>query len=452
MWAIFMVLVAVALVLPYLTNPSSLIANLVINISGPPALFAYATVGALIASRHPENPIGWLFCGAALLVAIGFFAEEYARYALVTNPGSLPGGLVMAWLAAWLQNMGLFLMFTFLLLLFPDGKLPSRHWRVIAWLVAGAVTIVAFLDAFKTGPVSDALDVQNPLGTESITGVARPVEDIVILITVVVCAVSVVVRFRHAEGEQRPQIKWFAYAAVLALVQFGLRAVLPLPDAASTGLFVLPVAAFPVAAGIAILKYRLYDIDLLINRTLVYIPLTAILAGVYAASLGFFQKVFLTATGEQSDAAVVITTLILVSSFTPIKNSLQTAVDKRFKEARDPIRKLRAFGEQVRSFVELNSVEQLTRRLLDEATSAFNATCGAIYLGRQGEQRLVHTCGEWSGDAQISVPLQGHGEQIGVVSLGARRNGSIYTPQDREALQDITDVVVEALEVRENAS
>jgi hypothetical protein len=212
---------------------------------------------------------------------------------------------------------------------------------------------------------------------------------------------------------------------------------------------VLALAAFPVAAGIAILKYRLYDIDLLINRTLVYVPLTGILAGLYAASIALFQKLFVGITGEKSDAAIVITTLILASSFTPIKNSLQSTVDKRFKEVPDPTKKLRAFGEQVRSFVQMNSAEQLTQRLLDEVTTAFNASGGAVYLGEHGNFQLIHTSGEWNGDAVLSVPLQREGERLGLISLAARLNSADYTPKDRQTLQDLVDVVVQAVRIAE---
>src|SRR5205814_8724045 len=134
LWALSMALFALSLILSYLSDPALLKAQLLENALGLPALFAFATVGALIASRRPENPIGWIFCAAAFLVALALFAEEYARYALLARPGSLPAGLAMAWLAGWLLDVGFLLMFTFLLLLFPNGQLPSRRWRPVAWL------------------------------------------------------------------------------------------------------------------------------------------------------------------------------------------------------------------------------------------------------------------------------------------------------------------------------
>ena len=277
------------------------------------------------------------------MIAVGSFAEEYARYALLTRPGSLPGGQVMAWLGGWPQDTGLFLILSFLPLLFPDGTLPSRRWRGVAWLAAGGITLVGIFDALHPGPVSSRLSVPNPLGTAAVVPLAELLNDPIILATVIACGASVLVRFRRAKGDERQQLKWFAYAAALAtglFIGFALLGLLGIviPDEVHDSLLVLAIAAFPVATGIAILKYRLYNIDLLINRTLVYVPLTGILAGLYSASIALFQRLFQATTGEKSDAAIVLTTLILASSFTPIKNSLQTVVDRRFKEAPDPDR------------------------------------------------------------------------------------------------------------------
>jgi hypothetical protein len=272
------------------------------------------------------------------------------------------------------------------------------------------------------------------------------------------CTVSVILRFRSANGQERQQIKWFAYAAGLAIVQFALTIVIAfvptsVPQDVADILLVLSVAAFPIAAGIAILRYRLYDIDLLINRTLVYVPLTAILAGVYSASIALFQKLFVAVTQEQSDAAVVITTLILASSFTPIKNGLQGAVDKRFKEVADPTKRLKSFGEQVKSFVQMNSTEQLTQRLLDEVTTAFNAKGAAVYRGEGQHERVrvaYATQGWHEGGEEISVPMMSNGRIMGRVALGARRNGQEYTERDRQTLQNIVDVVGQAMGVAQH--
>lgn len=452
LWIISLILLAIAISLPFATNPEAFAANFLINVMGTPALIAYATIGAVISARRPRNPIGWIFSGTALLVTLGAASEEYARYALIAQPGASPGGLVLAWLSAWTQNLGFFLMFTFLLLLFPDGRLPSKRLRITAWLASLAVVIVAIFDAFKLGPVTPTLGIDNPLGIEFVSEMAVNFGDLIILLTVGVCLLSVIIRYRRAKGDEYHQLKWFAYAAAIGLVQFATRLILPFfitnPDFEPIydAMLIFSIATFPVAAGIAILKYRLYDIDLLVNRTLVYVPLTAILAGLYSASIALFQKIFVAATGQQSDAAVVITTLILVSSFTPIKNALQAAVDRRFKEAPDPARKLRAFGNEVKSFLQLGNPDLLSLRLLDEATTAFNATGGAIYAGQSEQRRVICRSGGWNEDEEISVSPSDSSKKLELMALGPRRNGLEYSQRDRQALQEIVDVVAGALE------
>ena len=174
------------------------------------------------------------------------------------------------------------------------------------------------------------------------------------------------------------------------------------------------------------LRYRLYDIDVIINRTLVYVPLTAIVAGLYSASIALLQKLFVAATGEKSDAAIVITTLLLTTTFTPIKNLLQSAVDKRFKETRDATKKLKSFDRQVRLVGDVLDTRQITRRRLDETTTAFNAKSGAVYLMQDGALQLVQASEGWEGNVgnvALTVPLESEGEQVGLLQLGARRDG-----------------------------
>lgn len=451
-WALSIVFLVLALSISYTNGPSTFFDNIAVNALGVPTLFVYATVGALIASRRPQNVIGWTFCGAALLASFGTFAEEYAHYALITAPGSLPGGWAMAWLSRWTLDAGLFVMFTFLLLLFPDGKLPSARWRPVAWIVTAGIIVLTLLDVFRPGHISTTLPLDNPLGSAGAWDLIGALWDPLLAGVIVMCSVSVIMRFRVAGGDERQQLKWFAYAAVLSLAQIFARIMFSsiwgeLPDSVGDALLVLSLAAFPIAAGIAILKYRLYDIDLLINRTLVYVPLTGILAGVYAASIALFQKLFVGVTGEKSDAAIVLTTLVLASSFTPIKNGLQVAVDRRFKEIPDPTKRLRVFGEQVKSFVQMNSAQLLTKRLLDEVTSAFGASGGAVYLEVPVLPEIVHTSGDWTGDEAVSLPLQREGVRFGLISLAPRINGGEYTHRDRQVLQEIVDAVAQAVEI-----
>src|SRR5215212_9391068 len=250
---------------------------------------SYAPVGALIASRHPENPVGWLLCLYGLVISISHFAAQYATYALLAQPDSLPAGEAMAWILSWILPIinGLTV---FYILLFPTGRLPSRRWRWLGWLTVAVVVVGVILSAFSSGALLGILGpIRNPLGIEGFSNAYfKAILYIMAPLLTVAAALAVFIRLRRATGVERQQIKWFAYAAV-ATVSAGILAYI-IPRVVETPLwfervgFALNVAfipAIPIAIGIAILRYRLYDIDRIINRTLVYGSLTLMLALVY---------------------------------------------------------------------------------------------------------------------------------------------------------------------------
>lgn len=379
---------------------------------------AFSIVGALIVSSNPRHPIGWIYCTSGLMVGATAFTTGYAQYDTVV-PGILPAAGLASAISDISFVTGFMLPITFGLLLFPDGQLPSRRWRPVAWLTA-----LGFLLSFVGFPF------------------------LILIPSVFASAVSLIMRWRRAAGDEREQLKWVGAAAValigILVVDLGISLVNPTLSDAGLG-FLLATLAFalmPVAVGIAILKYRLYEIDLLINRTLVYVPLTAILAGTFAASITLTQKLFIMFTGQSSEAATVLTTLIVVAVFEPVKTQLQHLVDKRFKT---PSPKFGAFGEELRTFVELHDPVQLTNRLLSEAVARLDASCGAVYLTMDGQQRLVHRYGVWSGEARLRIPMVADGTAVGELALGTRRHGGEYTVQDREALGRIADLAARTL-------
>jgi hypothetical protein len=202
--------------------------------------------------------------------------------------------------------------------------------------------------------------------------------------------------------------------------------------------------AVPTSFVIAVLYERVFDIDIIIRRTLVYVPLTAILAGLYSATVALFQKLFIASTGQKSDAAVVMSTLILASVFTPIKNGLQASVDRHFKEPKDPLKELKAFSKQVDSVAEAINIQRTTRRLLDMAMSAYQADCGAIYLEQDGELMLLHASERWKeGSAILSLSMGMDEKQVGVIMLGRRNNHKGYSLEDRKTLQQVVNCVAE---------
>src|SRR5918993_886062 len=319
-------------------------------------MVSFSVVGAVIASHRPENPIGWLFCAAALFYGIEIAGEEYAIYALLTNPGSLPLGAELAWLTEWIWAPGFGLILVFLPLLFPDGHPPSRRWWWVAWLGGLSISLICILTSIVLWPERGPALVQ--LGgfggeveqwrsavTEWVLRLGGPM----LLVAGLGAVLSLFVRFRRARGDVRQQIKWFASAAALTLAWIIVAQQQSGEIVALSGLLV--IASIPIATGIAVLRYRLYDIDVLINRTLVYGSLTLMLALAYFGGVTATQVVFRALTGqeEQSQLAVVVSTLVIAALFMPLRRRIQSFIDRRFYRRKYDARKtLEAFSTKLR--------------------------------------------------------------------------------------------------------
>jgi hypothetical protein len=341
------------------------------------AFTAFMVVGALIVAHRPGNPIGRIFSAIALLAAGGGLAETYARYAYETRPGSLPGAIVATWFAwsSWYPTAALAVVFT--PLLFPTGRLLSPRWRPVAWL-AGAVTaaIVALAVLQPTFVLESGRTVDNPIGVaaaenpdESAVGAALTS---LLMLSVVAAFTSLIVRFRRSRGEERQQLKWFTYAA--ALVPFvALGDVLP--EAIGNLLFAALTAFLPIAAGIAVLRYRLYEIDRLINRTLVYGLLTVLLAGTYAGlALVGGQLSGGVADGTPS-WAVAVATLAVAALFQPARRRVQAVVDRRFNRRRyDAARTVEAFSARLRDQVDLGTLSSELLAVVDQTVQPTTAS------------------------------------------------------------------------------
>src|SRR5829696_1902331 len=330
---------------------------------------SFATVGALVASRQPGNLIGWIFCALGLFLPLAGASEEYALYALVTQPGSLPGGEVMAWLAAWFAGAINFAMLAFVLLLFPDGRLLSRRWRFVVWVNLIAVLLI-FAWNFEPGQIESLglLKVANPFGVAGAGALLKALGEIgffLVFAVAIAGAISLVIRFRRSRGDERQQIKWFVFAGAVFCAVIAVAPVLwTLPLTRATEwiwptLFLLGLGTIPAATGIAILKYRLYDIDILINRTLVYGSLTALLALVYIGGVATTQAIFRVLTGqqEQPQLAIVVSTLVIAALFTPLRRRIQRFIDRRFYRSKYDARKtLEAFSARLRDETDLQAL------------------------------------------------------------------------------------------------
>lgn len=417
------------------------------------------SVGVLIALLRNHNPLGWIFLAIGFFQGLVSFAMQYATYALLTSLGTLPGGELMSVLGQVAWFPGLVLMLTYAILLFPTGHLPSPRWRIFAWVCA--IPMVLFIPvAISTWPFRGLVLLQHPEQVTPTTGLISFLTTLsfpMVLLCGLVSLVSIFIRFRKAGFMEKRQIKWVAFAAGIFLFTEILLSVQPIytffNDNKLTYLFVVPVSiALPAAIGIAILRYRLWDIDFLINRTLVYVPLTAILSGLYAASITLLQKVFVTFTGSKSDGAVVLTTLILTSTFTPIKGALQIFVDKRFKNPVEPLAKLKTFRYQVKSIEEVVARENAAMRFLDESASALQASGGAIFLSRAGVTQMVSNTGDWKSDREsIAIPIGKEPDNIGTLYLGLRRNGIAYTETEISLLSDVAERLGHVLSLMETS-
>jgi hypothetical protein len=358
--AMDLVLVALNSTHPDVRIPEPWLAHMV-------CIVAFSSVGAVVGSRRPDNLMGWLFCAIGVFAAVVLLSSEYAAYSLLSQPGSLPGGLAMAWVRAWawVPYVGLFVL---LFLVFPDGWPPTRALR---WFTSLVLLVIAYgtpLAAFSPGPI-DAIGgaVRNPLGMEALRGLGTnsavgPVESVLYVLGILAAA-SLFVRMRRARGVEREQIEWFAYATVVLVGG----TVLAFTVSEATGvewigelgflLTMVGLAGLPIAIGIAVLKYRLYNIDRIINRTLVYGSLTSLLLAVYFAGIVVLQRIFVVLTGERSTLAVVASTLVIAALFTPLRRRIQAFIDRRFYRRKYDTRKtLEAFSAQLRDDADLDAL------------------------------------------------------------------------------------------------
>jgi hypothetical protein len=371
-WSLWALTVAF-LVLPMLLNlliPSMSITKAVglTNIPEPVAAVVFAalilslsTVGVLIASRQPQNLIGRIMIVAGFALAAYFLTGSYVELSVALPQGRLPATQWAAWVASWVGIVGFAPTVTFLLLLFPDGRLPSRRWRPVGWLAIAAIVTLVMGSAFTPGPLVDYPEIRNPVGFSPF-GIL--LEDggvgwLLLPLSVVLSATSMVVRFRRAIGEERQQIKWLALAAVFAAVgwvalTFTYETEL---EAAGVLLGLLSFLSIPLAVGVAVLKYRLYDIDILINRTLVYGALTATLVAVYFGGVTLLQGVLRALTGQQSTLAVVVSTLLIAALFNPLRRRIQSFIDRRFYRRKyDAAKTLEAFSAKLRDETDLDAL------------------------------------------------------------------------------------------------
>ncbi len=375
LWGLSVVLFAPSVPL-YLANPTSggLALRVVEVVVTMALVLTLSSMGALVATRRPENRVGWILLAAGVALGAALSTDGYAEFSLADPSGRLPGTEWMAWAAQWILILGLGQVMAFLPLVFPNGRLPSHRWRLVGWLAVVALAMIGLTRAFAPGQLEEYPEIENPLGTgmlggnfwSSLNGAGWAL----FMVSSVLSATSMVVRLRRAQGVERQQLKWFASAAALVAIAivatftaYAFTAVVYMTDAQTPYLEVAQLlllaslTGLPIAVGVAILRYRLYDIDLLINRTLVYGSLTAILALVYLGGVVSLQYAFRALTGQESQLAIVASTLAIAALFNPLRRRVQGFVDRRFYRRKYDARKtLEAFSVKLREETDLDTL------------------------------------------------------------------------------------------------
>ena len=352
---------------------------------------AFSVVGAIIASRQPRNAIGWIFCSIGLVVSLSSLTGNYAEYWLAR--GSAPGNLAetAAWFSSWSWSLLVYVPTSFLLLLFPDGRLPSPRWRPVAW--CAALGLIGFLAGYvlTPGPLEDFPQIVNPYGVDSpILEAVAVAGAILASASMVASAVSLIVRMRRAGRTERQQIKWLAYGGALVVGTVFVGGVIAVwIGEVGIAVISLGLLGVPISTGVAIARYNLYDIDLIINRTLVYGSLTVLLASAYVGGVVGLQAFFRALSGQESTLAIVASTLAIAALFGPLRRRVQAFVDRRFYRRKyDATHTLAAFNARLRDETDLNA---LRNDMVGVATRTMQPAHVSLWLRPETAQKGAPT-------------------------------------------------------------
>ena len=388
--------------------PSSWEANLTVgNLLGGALFLIFPLVGALIASRRPRNAIGWILLAEGLLWMFLGMTDYYGLYG-VARPGSVPFPVGVAGVNNFMWVPAVGLMGTYVFLLFPDGRLPSGRWRPLAWLSGVVILLVSILVGLTPGPLQNLGGVQNPFRLEGYPWVETTAYLVLPLLPLCMVAsvLSLVLRYRRSRGEQRQQIKWIAFAAsvvgFLYLIAMVFAFVFPSGGWFQAGsplwLDLLGYAALcsftlvPIAVGFAVLRYRLYEIDIIINRTLVYGSLTISLALVYVGLVVSLQYLFRALTGGDSQLVIVASTLVIAALFNPLRHRTQTFIDRRFYRRKyDATKTLEEFGARLRDETDLDSLREDLVGVVRETVRPAQVSLWLRSFGRTGTNEESRT-------------------------------------------------------------
>lgn len=399
------------------------------------ALIVFAAIGALIASRQPANPLGWLFLGLPLSLALANLADQYARYAVINRHGSLPGGVAAGWLGSlvWMPGVASLL---YALMLFPDGQLPGRRWRAAAWGAGTILFIVVAVFAVSPGPLADSPFIDNPIGIEALRGLAEVFDEAgfaVLPVLLLISGASLIVNYRRSEAEDRLRIKWFAYAAFLFVTTMPVGIALDplLPDWVGELIFSVNITLLAAGVGIGVLKHRLFDIDLIIRRTVVYVVLVGLITGAYFMLL-YTAGSLVSFVGDPSTA--VATTAIIAIAFQPVRRWVQRLANRLvYGKRATPYEAMSEFSKRM---AEAFSLEEVLPRVAQAAATGVGGT--------RARARVFFPHGEaessWpeAADAAFdkTIPVLDGSELIGEISV-AKPKGEPYSASEEKLMSDL---------------
>jgi signal transduction histidine kinase len=420
---------------------------------------AFATVGALVASRYPRNPIGWLFSAIAFGVVLLGFRETFVVYTLFVAPGSLPGTTLVAWLGSWIPLLA-FTSIPFVFLLFPDGSPPSRRWRVVGWVALASMGLVVLGNIVVPGRLGgfnlERIDIANPTGIQGLRDVAEnaiAVGALGLAIAGVASVVALVVRFRRARGEERQQLRWLAYvaagaAAVPLIGLAGALAGVDLGNFVFPAFFILILIGIPVASGIAILRYRVLDLDIVIKKTVVFGALVALITAVYLAVVVVVgPKV----GGERSGVASLAATIIVVLAFQPVSRLARRLADRLvYGERATPYEVLSGLSDRLGASY---STDDVLPRLVQILAAGTGATQAGVWLrdgpdlrraagwpfGSDGDATTVGLVGDELPefpDMEHAFAVRHQGELLGALTVSVPPSDPL-TPSQEKLLQDL---------------
>lgn len=404
-----------------------------------PGSVAFVLVGALVASQRNGNRLGWFLLLMPVPGLMAFAATEYDALSRQFNE-ALPAGAVVAWVGEWIWTPSVGIAVAMLIVRFPDGLVPPR-WRFVDYFAAAATILLSLGIACIALPAQD-----HQLSAPGVVLISVGLGGITL--AAVAALASLFSRYRHGDRELRLKIKWMLLAAMILTVALIVALVLEAAFNAKFGWvfapFFLALLCVPIAIGVAIFRHHLFDIDLIISRTLVYVIVTAVIGGLYIGVIEVMQQLSIFYTGQKSETAIVLTAFVVAGAFSPVEKWADRTIERRLRRD-DPVARLQSISASAESVVRVIEAHRFARWLVDESVTAFGAEGGVLYLYRHHPSAPFHSRGRITAEDPLTIPVHHSDEELGRLVLGRRRGGIEYSNRDVMALKRTATALGSAL-------